>query len=88
MKVVEKPPKEIAPYQRHEGENDSYGQITRQRNHHSEEWEYEQLRPDGDSVPQHHIGEGFEEATEARLHGGQLGRIALTRSWITSLYSS
>ncbi len=68
MEKVEKPPEEIAPDQRHEGENDSYGQIAGQGNHHSEEWEYEDLRPDCYAVPQHHVGEGFEEGAEARLH--------------------
>lgn len=87
MEKVEKPPEEVTPNQRHEGENDSYGQIAGQGNHHSEEWEYENLRPDSYTVTQHHVGEGFDEGAEARLHD-QLGSTLLTRSWITSWYSS
>lgn len=79
MQVVEKPPEEIAPNQRHEGEDDSYGQIARQGNHHSEEWEDGQLRPDSYPVSDGYVSQGFKKGAEARLHD-QLGKTELTRS--------
>jgi len=80
VEKVKKPPEEVTPNQRHEGENDSYGQIAGQGNHHSEEWEYENLRPDSDHVTQRHIGEGFEEGAEARLHNYTVIQSVASRS--------
>lgn len=83
MPPVKQPPQGVGPDERHEREDNPYGNVTRHRDVDSEEGEHCDLRPQSYSVTKQDIRYGFEKGLEARLHN-QLGKTVPIRSWIWS----